>query len=310
AVRFLAALRGLFLAAAFLVVFFAAAFLAVFLAGDFLAAFLATFLVAFFAVFLAGRLVAFLAALRVDFFAAFLATFFLAAFLVVFLAAFLAVFLVAFLATFLVAALRTVFLAAFLATFFFATLAVFLAGAFVAFFATFFFSAFFAAMGWLSSSVDLQYCCPVVKQRAGIGPVHNRRRAGRAGTDTAGTTRSGGRGPGNTKTPAARCGAGVWKEVVLFSQRRRCLHPPCRSSGRRCFFCCAFSLCADSLASAATSVGRNLITVFSTVNTPRREFFATHPAASSTHAPPGMHRGRAKAWRMFAPVALHRNESA
>src|SRR5690606_2756825 len=78
---------------------------------------------------------------------------------------------------------------------FFATLAVFLAGAFVAFLATFFFAAFFAAMGWLSSSVDLQYYCPVVKQRAGIGPVHNRRRAGRAGTDTAGTTRSGGRGP-------------------------------------------------------------------------------------------------------------------
>src|SRR5690606_41896098 len=72
--------------------------------------------------------------------------------------------------------LRTVFFAAFLvaflATFFFATLAVFLAGALVAFLATFFFAAFFAAIGWLSSSVDLQYYCPVVKQRAGIGPVH------------------------------------------------------------------------------------------------------------------------------------------
>src|SRR5690606_18108764 len=90
-----------------------------------------------------------------------------------FLVAFLAVLRVA---TFLVAALRTVFFAAFLvaffATFFFATLAVFLAGALVAFLATFFFAAFFAAIGWLSSSVDLQYYCPVVKRHAGIGPVH------------------------------------------------------------------------------------------------------------------------------------------
>ncbi len=92
--------------------------------------------------------------------------------------------------------------------------------------------------------------------------------------------RSGGRGPGKTKTPAARGGAGVRNDGFLFSQRRRCLHPPCRSSGRRSFLCCAFLLCADSLASAATSVGRNLITVFSTVNTPHRNSFRSPAAAA------------------------------
>lgn len=44
-------------------------------------------------------------------------------------------------------------------------------------------------------------------------------------------------------------------EGFWFSQRRRCRNPPYRSSGRRSFLCCAFSLCLDSLASAATSVG-------------------------------------------------------
>src|SRR5690606_4411624 len=62
------------------------------------------------------------------------------------------------------------------------------------------------------------------KRRAGVGPAHYRRRARRAGTDSEGTTRSGIRGPGNAKTPAARSVAGVGSEGRWFSQRRRCLH--------------------------------------------------------------------------------------
>src|SRR5690606_8439848 len=185
---FFVAFLAVFLAA-FLVVFFAAflagdlrtAFLAVFFAGlraVFLAAFLAVFLVAFFAV----LRVDVLATLRVDFFAAVFFVAFFAAFFTAFLATF-------FLATFLAAALRG---AAFLAVFL------------VAFLATFFFATFLVAMGWLSSSVDLQVLLPSAEPAAGIGPAANRRRAGRVVPDAV-------RRPsiaGLTKKPAAQCAAG------------------------------------------------------------------------------------------------------
>ena len=126
------------------------------------------------------------------------------------------------------------------------------------------------------------------KRRAGVGPAHYRRRARRAGTDSEGTTRSGIRGPGNAKTPAARSVAGVGSEGRWFSQRRRCLHPPCRSPGRRSYVCCAFSPCADSLVSLQPSVGRNLITVFSAVNSPREKFSGRRPAHSRRRTRPDL----------------------
>lgn len=97
---------------------------------------------------------------------------------------------------------------------------------------------------------------------------------------------------------------------MAFSQRRRCLHPPCRSPGRSSFLCCVFSLCADSLASAATSVGRNLITVFSTVNTPR-ENFSRSRRRPAPRFPPCIHPRSTTDIRDASPLlAHHANESA
>jgi len=70
---------------------------------------------------------------------------------------------------------------------------------------------------------------------------------------------------------AERRGSGI-RRSAEFSRERRCPCPPCDASGRRAVLCCALSRCLDSLASAVqVCLGRNLITVFSTVNNPRQE---------------------------------------
>jgi hypothetical protein len=147
------------------------------------------------------------------------------------------------------------------------------------------------------------------KRRAGIGPAHDRRRARRTGTDPAGTTRSGSRSPGNAKTPAAWSVAGVGWGVRWLSQRRRCLNPPCRSPGRMSYVCCAFSPCADSLASVQPSVGRNLITVFSAVNTPREKSSRPRPRRSHPSPPASHPAARANGCGAFASHVRASRES-
>src|SRR5690606_29924473 len=93
--------------------------------------------------------------------------------------------------------------------------------------------------------------------------------AWRIGPDSVGARRRPRHAP-DTKTPAPSIGAGIEYTRTTVWQRRRLLIPPCRRSGQRSELCYALSSCFDPLASAGTLVGRNLITVFLTVNTPSR----------------------------------------
>lgn len=85
-------------------------------------------------------------------------------------------------------------------------------------------------------------------------------------------------GGGNVRT--TRAGGGVVSvacECGFYGGRRSLyspgLSPPTEPSGRNRALCFVFSPGADLLASAGTCVGRNLITVFATVNTLREIFF-------------------------------------
>src|SRR5690606_10575865 len=71
-----------------------------------------------------------------------------------------------------------------------------------------------------------------------------------------------------------------------------------------------FSLCPDSLASAATSVGRNLITLFSAVNTRCCEFFASRARASTTRLQTNSHAWLAKSGDARADDMRLQDESA
>lgn len=64
-----------------------------------------------------------------------------------------------------------------------------------------------------------------------------------------------------------------------FLQRKRTLRPPFRLSGRRFELCCMLSRCVFSLSWQETSAGRNLITLFLTVNNPGDFFFGRQPGA-------------------------------
>lgn len=141
--------------------------------------------------------------------------------------------------------------------------------------------------------VWLQHICPeagpAARNAAGVGPVGSRRRDTRGDADSPGARACETRPPTNTKTPVSPGDTGALKKV-------RCVFPgearpastviPVRTMG--CVVSRAVVLIRLTRFRSMLCLGRNLITVFSSVNTFAQLFFQGRLLPS----PPGGHADR------------------